>query len=120
MIYGFNENKEKVEIVVVRESVTVAQGNPRGFGRISGAKLASDYGMTDLSKYVLVGWSYSTSSNAHDQTTPHYVEADNHTDPYIEFDTRNNIPNDNGIIIWGYQPSGTYTYNVNVVFLKVA
>lgn len=116
MIYGFNENKEKVEIVVVQETVTIPQGvpdSPWTHADINPQKLKTDYGMDDLTKYVLVGWCYGTPNK---YTIPHHFEETN-TDPYIEFDTR---PTGNGIIVWGYQPSGSYSYNIKVVFIKVA
>ena len=116
MIYGFNENKEKVEIVVVQETVTIQQGTPESpwmHADINPQKLRTDYGMDDLTKYVLVGWCYGTPNK---YTTPHHIE-DTNTDPYIEFDTRST---GSGIIVWGYQPSGSYSYNIKVVFIKVA
>lgn len=139
MVYGFDEYKNKVEMypasevytkdeamakdkfVVVQETVTIPQASSgsRSHARISGATLSSDYGMTDLTKYILVGWSYSASNNSFKQSTNHVVESDNLTDPYIEFDTRNDAPNDNGVIVWGFQPNSSFTYKINVVFAKV-
>lgn len=115
MIYGFNENKEKVEILVVQETVTIPQGSagsPWNYASISVQKLQTDYGMDDLSKYVLVGWSYGSPNG---YMIPHKIE-NNHTDPYIKFDTRSN---GSGLTIWGYVPSEGYSTNINVVFIKV-
>lgn len=140
MAFGFDSYKNKVEVypasevytkdeamakdkfVVVQETVTIPQASSgsRSHGRISGETLGSKYGMTDLTKYILVGWSYSGATvNPHSQSTNHFVESDNLTDPYIEFDTRNNATNDNGVIVWGFQPNNSYTYKINVVFAKV-
>ena len=116
MIYAFNDAKEKVEIVVVQETVTIPQGSsgsPWNSASISVQKLQTDYGMDDLSKYVLVGWSFGTPSG---YMLPHHIESE-HTDPYIKFDTRSN---GSGLTIWGYVPSEGYSTNIKVVFIKAA
>ena len=124
MAYGFNNNKEKVRFVLIEETVTI---NQNGFAYVADtAKLSSKYGINDVTKFALVGASYSDSINPHDFSIPNIVyEKDETADvgigrvkPYIEFDRRN-AAQYFGLVIWDNENIGAI-YNVYVLLMEIA
>lgn len=64
MVFGFDDNKNKVEVypkndfVVISETITNITQQPAGFysgfARLTGQVLLSNYGISDLRKYMII------------------------------------------------------------------
>ena len=124
MAYGFNNNKEKVRFVLIEETVTI---NQYGFAYVADtAKLSSKYGIDDVTKFALIGVSFSDSINPFSFSIPNIVyEKDKSADvgigrvkPYIYFDRRN-AAQYFGVIIRDNENIGA-SYNVYALLVEIA
>ena len=62
-IYGFNEKLEKVKFICIDETITTSSFGVKYW---NAATLASDYGVTDITKLRLVGFSFDSNINDRD------------------------------------------------------